>query len=73
MTSTIIYLTTDEMVARAGKTRDFWARLCKAKKLPGIKLGNDWRVAEVDFDAFMRGGGKATARTRYSSRQKRSA
>jgi len=64
------FLTTDEMAARTGKTRDFWARLCKAKTLPGIKLGNDWRVAEDVFDEFMRGGGNATARKRYSSRQR---
>lgn len=67
------YLTTDEMAARTGKTRDYWARLCQQKAIAGVKLGNDWRVAEDVFESFMRGGGQATARKRLSARQQRRA
>lgn len=65
------YLTTDEMAALTGKTRDYWARLCHSKVLAGVKLGNDWRVPEDVFEAFMRGGSPATARKRLSARQAR--
>ena len=73
MTSELSYLTTDDMASRTGKSRDFWARLCASGTLRGVKLGNDWRVAEDAFEAFMRGGDKATARKRMSARQQRRA
>lgn len=65
------WLTTDDMAAETGKSRDFWARLCHTKALPAIKLGNDWRVEREAFDTFMRGGDQATARKRLSARQQR--
>jgi hypothetical protein len=58
------------MAALTAKTPDFWGRLCKAKALPAIKLGNDWRVEQAAFEEFMRGGA-VTARRRMTARQQR--
>lgn len=68
------YLTTAELAERTGKTPDFWARLCKSRALPAVKLGNDWRVDPAVFESFMRGehAQAATARPgRISSRRRR--
>lgn len=67
------YMTTDDMAAETGKTREFWARICAAKKLPAIKLGNDWRAERSAFEDFMRGGSKVTARKRLTARQQKRA
>lgn len=67
------YLTTEDMAAETGKSRDFWARICKSGELPAVKLGNDWHVEREAFEAFMRGGVQVTARKRLSARQQRRA
>lgn len=67
----LAYLSTDEMAAKTGKSRDFWARLCNSGALSGVKLGNDWRVAEDEFENFMRAGKKVPGRKRLSARQQR--
>jgi excisionase family DNA binding protein len=72
MTTTARYLTTEDMAERTGTTADYWQRLLKAKRIPGVKLGTSWRVAEADFEAFMRGGQKLAARPgRQTARQAR--
>lgn len=73
MTTTERYLTTADMAEATGKTADWWQRLCARGGIDAVKLGNDWRVASSVFEAFMRGGKKATARPeRLSSRGRRS-
>ena len=59
------YLTTDEVAAKMRRTRDYVQKLCKQQRLPAIKLGTEWRIAEDDFAAFMRTGHELPAtRTR---------
>lgn len=70
---TLNYLSTDDLAALTGKSSDYWARLCKAGTLAAVKLGNEWRVEQMVFEAFMRGGGKAVARPGRTARQKRRA
>lgn len=66
------YLGTDDLAALTGKTADYWARLCKAGTLAAVKLGNEWRVEQTVFEAFMRGGQTAVARPgRQTARQRR--
>jgi excisionase family DNA binding protein len=68
---TLNYLSTEDLSVLTGKSADFWARLCKAGTLPAVKLGNEWRVEQSAFEAFMRGGQQATARPGRTARQKR--
>lgn len=69
---TLNYLGTDDLAALTGKSADFWARLCKAGTLAAVKLGNEWKVEQTVFEAFMRGGQTAVARPgRQTARQKR--
>ena len=72
MTTTERYLTTAELAEITGKSADYWQRLCKAKGIDAVKLGNDWRVAQSVFERFMRGGDAKVARPgRISSRGRR--
>lgn len=71
MTTTVRYLTTEEMAERTGMSPEYWQRLCKAETLVGVKLGSSWRVAETEFERFMRGSGATARPNRQSARQAR--
>lgn len=47
------WLSVPEIVALTGLHRDAVLREIKAGRLPGRKVGHTWRVAIVEFEAFM--------------------
>jgi hypothetical protein len=68
------YLTTQDLIDLAGKSQDFWARVCKSGALPAVRLGNDWRVERTAFESFMRGDQPGPDRRQYmTARQRRRA
>jgi excisionase family DNA binding protein len=67
------YLGTEDLAALTGKTPDYWARLCHSGAIAAVKLGNEWRVEQTVFEAFMKGGAgrAAVARPGRTARQRR--
>jgi excisionase family DNA binding protein len=48
MTNTLL-ITVEEGAARLGVSRDWYMRQLRARKLPGHKLNNKWRLSEQDL------------------------
>jgi excisionase family DNA binding protein len=51
-------MTTDEAARYLKMSTRTVRLLLGAKKLPGAKVGNTWRLSKADLDAFIRNGGR---------------
>jgi excisionase family DNA binding protein len=51
-------MTTDEAAAYLKMSTRTVRLLLGAKKLPGVKVGNTWRLSKAALDAFIASGGR---------------
>lgn len=66
------YLTVAEAAKTIGMTEDYVTRQCHAGAIKAKKLGNTWRIAQTNLDAFMLDQSPApSTRKRLSARQQR--
>jgi excisionase family DNA binding protein len=52
-------LTTDQIAELLKLHRDSVRRMLKDKRLPGVKIGNQYRVRRRDLDAWLNHGGES--------------
>ena len=55
---TLPYITIDDIAAQLGVSRTSVMGALRSGKIPGAKVGANWRVPREDFTAFMRGGAR---------------
>jgi len=49
------YLVPDDLATVLNLSVEFVRRQLRAKLLPGIQVGQEWRTSRRDFDAYLRG------------------
>lgn len=67
------YLTATEAAAKIRMKPDYVRRMCNAKRIKAIKLGNQWRILPAALDEFMAGEPPPPTRERVTltARQRR--
>lgn len=68
------YRTTAELAEVLGETSENISRRCAAGQIPATKVGNKWRIAEDDFEKWMKPTNiKTSPRVRSTLSRRRSA